>query len=261
MTMVQTTYAAPVDALLSLGEPHGTRWTDYLNQFSLTTADIPELIRMATDSDLNWAESESLEVWAPLHAWRTLGQLKTEAAIKPLIAIFNEMEDGDWFRDDMPDVFALIGPSAIPGMAEFLANPSNLFYVRWMSAEALVKIGQKHPSVRDECLGKLVQQLEQYSKNSRELNGALICTLIHLEGREAAPLIEAAFSAKRVDTSMAGDWVDVQSELELITRSEMYELRSHVDAEHLAAKATKLRESTVGFGAVIKASSKGKKKK
>jgi hypothetical protein len=259
--MVQTTYSAPVDVLLSIGEPHGSRWPDYLKQFNLTTADIPELIRMATDSDLNWAESESLEVWAPLHAWRSLGQLKAEAAIKPLIAIFNEMDDSDWFREEMPDVFGLIGPTAISDLAEFLANPNSMFSSRWMSADALVKIGQKHPSARDECLGRLVQQLEQYSKNSRELNGALMCTLIHIEGTEAAPLIEAAFSAKRVDTLMAGDWLDVQLALGLITREEVYQLRNHVDTEHLGAKATKLRESTVGFGGAMKASSKGKKRK
>jgi hypothetical protein len=259
--MVQTTYAAPVDALLSIGEPHGRRWPDYLKQFNLTTTDIPELIRMATDSDLNWSESESLEVWAPLHAWRSLGQLKAEAAIEPLIAIFNEMDDSDWFREEMPDVFGLIGSTAIPGVAEFLANPNNMFSSRWMSADALVKIGQKHPSARDECLGRLSQQLEQYSKNSRELNGALICALIEFEGREAAAIMEAAFSAKRVDTSMAGDWIDVQRSLGLLTRSEVYNLRKYVDTEHLGTKATKLRDSAVGFGGGMKASSKGKKRK
>lgn len=260
--MVQTNYAAPVDALLSIGEPHGRRWPDYLTQFNLTAADTSELIRMATDSDLNWAESESLEVWAPVHAWRSLGQLKAEAAIEPLISIFNEMEDSDWFREEMPDVFGLIGPTAISGVAEFLANPNNIFWCRWMSADVLLKIGQKHPSARNECLSVLIQQLEQYSKNSRDLNGALICTLIELEGREAAATIETAFSAKRVDTSMAGDWLDVQHSLGLLTKSEVYNLRKHVDTEHLGTKATKLRESVMGFGQGMKASSsKGKKRK
>jgi hypothetical protein len=259
--MVQTTYAAPVDALLSVGEPHRLRWADYPNQFNLTAADIPELIRMATDSDLNWDNSESLEVWAPVHAWRSLGQLKAEEAVAPLIAIFNEMEDSDWFREEMPEVLGLIGPIAIPGVAEFLANPNNIFWLRWMSADVLVKIGQKHPSAREECLGRLVQQLEQYSKNSRDLNGALICALIDLKGTEAAAIMEAAFSAKRVDTSIASDWIDVQHSLSLLTQSEVYDLRKYVDTEHLGTKATKLRESAIGFGQGMKASSKGKKRK
>ena len=259
--MVQTNYSAPVDALLSLGETHIHKWPDYLKQFNWTAADIPELIRMATDSELNWADSESLEVWAPVHAWRSLGQLRAEAAINPLISIFNEMDDSDWFREEMPEVFGLIGSCAIPATAEFLATPNKLFSSRWMSAEILVKIGQQHPSSRDECVSVLVKQLEQSSKNSRDLNGALICAFIDLEATEAAPLIEAVFSANRVDTSIPGDWVDVQYALGLIARSEVYDLRNHVDAEHLGAKATKLRESTVGFGQGTKRSAKGKKKK
>jgi len=171
------------------------------------------------------------------------------------------MDDSDWFREEMPEVFGLIGPCAIPATAEFLATPNKLFSSRWMSAEILVKIGQQHPSARDECVGVLVQQLEQSSKNSRELNGALICALIDLEVTDAAPLMKAVFSANRVDTSIPGDWIDVQYALGLVARSEVYDLRNHVDAEHLGAKATKLRESTVGFGQGTKRSAKGKKKK
>ncbi|MCG9892736.1 MAG: hypothetical protein MH252_16885 [Thermosynechococcaceae cyanobacterium MS004] len=258
--MAQATYSAPVNALLSLGETQLKKWPDYLKQFNWEAADIPELIRMATDLELNWADSDSLEVWAPAHAWRSLGQLRAEAAIKPLVSIFNAMEDCDWFREEMPEVFGLIGPSGIAEAAQFLANPDNLFSSRWMSAEILVKIGQQHPSSRAECLSVLVEQLNRYSKNSLELNGAIICAIIHLEGIEAAPSIEAAFSAKRVDTSIPGDWVDVQYALGLATRAETFALRRHVDAEHLESKATKLRGSTVGFGQSPKASKKGKKK-
>jgi hypothetical protein len=48
---------------------------------------VPELIRMALDEDLHWADTESAEVWAPLHAWRTLAQLRAEAAVEPLIGL------------------------------------------------------------------------------------------------------------------------------------------------------------------------------
>jgi hypothetical protein len=259
--MVQTTYGAPVDALLNLGEPQIHKWPDYLKQFNWTAADVPELIRMATDSELNWADSESLEAWAPVHAWRSLGQLKAEAAIEPLISIFNEMDDSDWFREEMPKVFGLIGPSAIPVIAEYLATPNKLFSCRWMSIEVLEKIGKQHPSARDECVRVLVRQLEQSAKNSRELNGALICAFIDLEVTEAAPLMKAVFAANRVDTSIPGDWIDVQQALGLISSFEAYDLRQHVDAEHLGAQATKLRDSTVGFGQGTKTFTKSKKKK
>ena len=180
--MTQAMYSDPVNALLSLGETRFRKWPDYLKQFHWTAADIPELIRMATDLELNWAEG--LEVWAPVHAWRSLGQLKAEAAIKPLVSIFNEMSECDWFLDEVPDVFGLIGPSGISDTAEFLANPKNQLTARWMSADILVKIGQEHPTAHEECLNVLVQQLDQYSRNSPALNGALVNALVDFKQKK-----------------------------------------------------------------------------
>jgi hypothetical protein len=47
-------YAAPVDRLLPMGERAARQgeWPDYL-QLGLTAADVPELIRLATDEELH----------------------------------------------------------------------------------------------------------------------------------------------------------------------------------------------------------------
>ena len=77
-------YTAPVNALLSYGDPRklirqqGQEWPAYVSELSFDKTHIDELITMATDPDLNSADSESSEVWAPLHAWRTLGQLRAD---------------------------------------------------------------------------------------------------------------------------------------------------------------------------------------
>lgn len=66
-----------MDQLLTLGTP-GETWdpgADY-PALGITHEQVPELIRMATDTALNDMESGSVEVWAPLHAWRALGQLR-----------------------------------------------------------------------------------------------------------------------------------------------------------------------------------------
>jgi hypothetical protein len=42
-------------------------WPDYL-QLGLASEHVPELIRMAIDEDLHFADTNSLEVWAPVHA-------------------------------------------------------------------------------------------------------------------------------------------------------------------------------------------------
>ncbi|WP_416673988.1 HEAT repeat domain-containing protein [Egbenema bharatensis] len=250
------TYAPPVDALLRVGDKylrsyHG-KWANYPEIYGFTAEHIPELIQMAIDPDLNWADSESLEVWAPVHAWRTLGQLKAEAAIEPLLSTFNEMEESDWYREDMPDVFGLIGPAALVPVKDFLANPENEFYCRWSAASSLVKLGETYPEVRQDCVAALAERLEPFSRNSRDFNGMIISCLIDLRAQEAAPIIEQAFAAKWVDTSICGSWTDVQWELGLISQAEVYARRHHVDAERLKSKPAKPRSnSTKGFGAGI----------
>lgn len=78
-------YALPVDALLTMGDIRETReWSDYL-EAGIGPEHTADLIRMATDGELNQADSESLEVWGPIHAWRTLGQLCAQEAVEPLL--------------------------------------------------------------------------------------------------------------------------------------------------------------------------------
>jgi hypothetical protein len=81
-------------------------------------------------------------------------------------------------------------------------------------------------------------------------NGVLIASLMDLEAQESAPLMERAFAAKRVDSSIAGDWIDVQYGLGLISQAEIYDLRRQVDAEKLRSKTSKVAANPPkGFGA------------
>ncbi len=120
--MDEVAYPPPVDRLLTLGDARGQReWHDY-RQYGLDREHVPDLIRMATDPDLNWADPDSAEVWAPLHAWRALGQLRAAEAVGPLLGLLEELEDSDWFNEDLPEVFGLIGPVAIPALIAHLAD-------------------------------------------------------------------------------------------------------------------------------------------
>ncbi len=83
--MNSQTYSEPVSQLLQIGFPETDQWPDYLAK-GLTSADIPELIRLVQDEDLRWAEApegveEPPEWYAQIHAWRALAQLKAERAI------------------------------------------------------------------------------------------------------------------------------------------------------------------------------------
>lgn len=83
-----TSYPSPVDKLLTYGDARlgADSWPNYL-ELGFGPEHIPDLIRMATDEALNTAETEDMAVWVPTHAWRTLGQLRAEAAIKPLLIL------------------------------------------------------------------------------------------------------------------------------------------------------------------------------
>ena len=95
-------YAPPVDKLLTYGDgreigENPKDWPQYL-ELGIGPEHISDLIRMATDEELRWAESDTLEVWAPIHAWRTLGALHAEEASEPLLSLLKEIDenDDDW---------------------------------------------------------------------------------------------------------------------------------------------------------------------
>ena len=210
--MATSDYGPPVDQLLTLGDLRGAReWRDY-SQYGLGPEHVPDLIRMATDDELNWGDSESAEVWAPVHAWRALGQLHSEEAIGPLLDQFEPLDDSDWFREDMPEVFRLIGPAAVPALAAYLADPEPGEWAKVCASTCLAKIGEDHPEARADCVAALMNQLEAFGDNGDILNANLIYGLTELRAEEALPLIERAFAAEVVDLALMGDWEDVQIE-------------------------------------------------
>jgi hypothetical protein len=208
-------YAPPFDQLLTLGEVEtGHAWLDYLDKFAFDTTHIPELICMATDPALNTADPGSGEVWAPLHAWRVLGQLRAVEAIEPLIRLFDQYKDDDWLHEDLPEAFGLIGPEALPALEACMADPSHDFRPRTSAARAIASIAEHHPKARAACVAALTRQLERLD-DDEGLNGFLIADLLDLNAVESAPAMQRAFEANKVDETIAGDWNDVQLELGL----------------------------------------------
>lgn len=213
--MMTSNYTEPVAQLLEYGDPREHKeWPDYLS-LGLTDEHIPDLINMAIDEELNWADSESSEVWAPLHAWRTLGQLRAEEAIEPLLALFHEFEelDNDWAASELPTIYGMIGPKSIPALSRYLSDDSNELYPRTSAAECIEEIGKTHADAKLECAQALSTQLEGFHSNPPPLNGFLISGLIDLQEADHLPLIRQAFKQKRVDLTVAGDIEDVEIEL------------------------------------------------
>ena len=217
-TLMQHSYIDPIAKLLDYGGfeiRHGDQsWPNYL-ELGFSEADIPELIRMMTDNDLHNAKMDSLEVWAPLHAWRTLGQLHAVEAAEPMVRLFDRVHHDDWLARELPKAFSLIGPAAISAITDFMADSAVDPYRRICAPDCLVRIAQDHPAHRKECIEKLERQLELYETNGEVLNSFLIMGLMDLQATEAIDTIRKAFLADCVDLIVQGDIEDVEIEMGL----------------------------------------------
>lgn len=218
-----TRYPPPVERLLTYGESERIppdKWPDY-REMGLGPEHIPELIQMATDEALYEADSESAQVWAPLHAWRALGQLRAGEAVEPLLELFDRGEYDDWVHEELPLVFALIGPAALPPLAAYLValwHPDSSLISAIASIE---QIGKQWPNARDEALAVLEERLERFAEYESDVPAFLIEALVELGAKEAAPLIERAFAEGYVDPMVMGDWQEVQVELGLKSAEEV----------------------------------------
>ena len=217
-------YEEPVVRLLSIGEVRNTgrgspegRWLDYCARFGFTHDHVPELIRMACDPHLNDADGQSLSVWAPAHAWRALGQLKAVEAVKPLLDLAATNDD-DWLFEDLPKVFCLIGPEAIPILEAFLEARYKNEWAVIAALNGIKEIAKRYPDFRDNIVAISVNVLKRYTSNDYTANASIISMLMDLNAVEAIDVIREAFNADAVDLSVAGDVEEVEIELGLRTK-------------------------------------------
>lgn len=203
--MTETPYTPPVDQLLTIGEPEPVRaekWPDYL-ALGIGPDDIPELIRLATDREIHDIHVEEYDeddptFYAAVHAIRALGQLHSEAAIYPLLSLFDESGD-EWIVEELAEVYGMIGPQAIPALASYLQDTSHEIYSRAYASNGLIDIAEKHPESRSDAIAPITQVVGQFEENDPELTAFLIGDLAHVKATETLPLIERAFEAERVD--------------------------------------------------------------
>jgi hypothetical protein len=214
-------YTDPVRQLLTIGEPNGydpAKWPDYAAEFGIGHEQVGALIRLASDPALQRGASDSSEVWAPMHAWRALGQLRAEAAVAPLLALAKMIEWDEAADQELPVVFGMIGPAAIPHIATFLANRENPESPVATAISGLSEIVARHPDRRRECIGILVRTFEPHDDTNRTINGFAVSALIDLRAVEAIDSIRDAFRRNVVDLTIAGDTEDVEIELGLRDR-------------------------------------------
>jgi hypothetical protein len=211
-------YSPPVDQLLSL-EPPKTfvkDWPDY-RQLGLTGEHIPDLIRMSVDPALHQSESDGSDIWAPVHAWRALGQLGATSAALPLLELLNDADGDEWIHEELPVVFTMIGPAILPELIRFLGDAERYVWARIAVIRALRDVALAETGHREEVVAALSRALSNWRENEKELNAFLIGYLADLKAVETASSMEEAFNGQQVDISIDGDWEDIQIRLGLLT--------------------------------------------
>lgn len=212
-------YVMPLARLLALERPaigDPNRWMT-ASDVGLGTEHVPELIRLMADPHWDRLDSELPEVYAPVHAWRALADLRAEEAIPALIELLvcNDEAYDDWVAEEVPVVLGKIGSGSIPALSSYLEacrddRPSCL-----AASRSVAQIGMQHPEARERCVGILMATLERHAENHPALNGFLVSDLVDLDALDAVPLIAAAFDAGNVDESILGDMEDVEIQLGL----------------------------------------------
>ncbi len=261
-------YQDPVSKLLDYGQASPGDWPDYLS-LGFTAEHIPDLIHLATDPNLLIIDSDDADKWAPIHAWRALGQLRAESAIEPIIALWDidpqlDADLDDWTHEELPEVFALIGPAAVPALFAYLAEVDKETFARVSAMTALKSIAEKYPENWAAIVAPLILELARPEQDDDIVNAFIISALVDLKANEAAAVIKAAFYVDKVNPTILGDWYDVYGQLNLDPSIEVPGPEpAHMETRPFFSPLSLLNDSEYlpGYSIPKKASKQSKKKR
>jgi hypothetical protein len=216
-------YTPPLDKLLTytdIEERNPFSKISYTETFGIGPEHIPELIRMATDDYLSSDDANYFEFAAPVHALNALEELHAEAAIEPLLVLYDKaaQKHNEWMLETLVDVYTTIGPVVLPSFEQFLADLSHEELARGYVAEIVSRISERYPETRTECIALISRRLENFAVNELDFNTSLISSLLGMQAVEAVPLMQEVYASGRVDESWCGTWDQVQYELGLKER-------------------------------------------
>ena len=135
--------------------------------------------------------------------------------VEPLLNMQNHLddEDDDWYLSEFPEVFGMIGLTAVPTLAAYLAEKLNGEFPRISAADGLYQIAKQHPEARDNIVKALGDQIARFEEGVYDLNGFVVSHLVGLKAIEAAEAIERAFAAQVVEDDICGSWGRVRQDL------------------------------------------------
>jgi len=218
-------YPEKLHPLLTMGLPtfntlDYSAWPAYIERFSLTDDDIPELLRMATDAALDTLDECYPQTFGPIHARRALGQLKALDAVEPLFAYlkvdYERHGFDEWLYEELTPVFFLMGPPIIPLMCSKLIDITETEIVRDKALNVLEHCYGHLPEHAEACLAPIIEVLGNPHPEFKQLQAGVICFLARHRITTYLPQMEALFTQEMVDTDFCGEWVEVLNQMELL---------------------------------------------
>ena len=174
---------------------------------------MPALLDLVADESFDQEDSAPDAAWAPLHAWRTLGQLGSSQAILPLLNQFDRLCEDDWALPELSLVTGMLGEPAIEALTGFLRDFRHEEFARIMALDGLAEIVKQLPDCRERVLRCYQDYMRTPDESASILNGLLIGRLLDLKAAEAIEDIRSLFASNCVDITCAGDLEEVEIEL------------------------------------------------
>jgi hypothetical protein len=197
----------------------------YITTCRASIEDVPHLIVIARKwSDPDWPSSQDgLDIdldddgidFLPVTAWRTLADLKSCAAVEPLVDMLCELDDehDDWASTELPHVFGKIGEPSMEAMVRLANDANKQDFVRSIAVRSLHCVAEYHAETRDQIIAWLTEIMVSATKSNIEFNSVLLVELVELQAVEAAEPIERAFASDCLDIGTMGNWEVVRQEL------------------------------------------------
>ena len=215
-------YQDPVAKLINLQEKtrwDDEHWLDYVSQFGLSAADLPELSRLIADDEL--VDDDGELIFSEIHVLRALVQIAPEEGVKLYIAQLQKFPEDDWLHEEIDGISRNAGAISIAPFTKMLKDPTQEERLRVTFANGLEEIGKTHSESHDACVKALTAQLQNYHVQDGDyLNSVLVSNLIQLKAVEAVNLIEEVFANRELDEWATGSWAAAQVSLGLKQESD-----------------------------------------
>lgn len=189
-------------------------WPDYL-QYGFDAADVPNLLKLVCDQSLHTAGEGTDELWVPIHAWRTLGQLRARGAVATMIASFDHIPYSARSLGELGTVLGMIGEPAIDPLSLYMKENRRPEFARALAFDGLAKVARNYPECRRRVLRNFKGYMAGAGSSSTSLNGFLVGKLLDLEAAELIDDIRRLFETSSVERTCAGGVEKIEIELGL----------------------------------------------